>query len=128
MLAAAAAAAVAHVCRLPAQLADCLRAPVFCMCMPLTAKERIMQTIHACRHSTMARRVQYSCHGDSSVLQLVTDQPVPARKAGQVLIDNHATSTNPVDYKVRREEVEWCFVAGQPQFGEPCGGRWVTRG
>ncbi|KAI7845014.1 hypothetical protein COHA_001380 [Chlorella ohadii] len=54
----------------------------------------------------MARRVQYSCHGDSSVLQLVTDQPVPARKAGQVLIDNHATSTNPVDYKLR-EGLGW---------------------
>lgn len=49
----------------------------------------------------MARRIQYDRHGDSSVLQLVTDQPVPARTAGQVLIDNRATSVNPVDYKLR---------------------------
>lgn len=53
----------------------------------------------------MARRIQYDRHGDSSVLQLVTDQPVPARTAGQVLIDNRATSINPVDYKARSGRV-----------------------
>lgn len=58
----------------------------------------------------MARRVQYDRHGDSSVLQLVADQPVPARKAGQVLIDNRATSVNPVDYKVREGRAAVCRV------------------
>lgn len=49
----------------------------------------------------MATQVQYAAHGDSSVLRLVTDQPVPGRKRGHVLVDNRATSVNPVDYKVR---------------------------
>lgn len=67
----------------------------------------------------MARRVQYGRHGDSSVLQLVTDQPVPARKAGQVLIDNRATSVNPVDYKVGRSSHRGVLHACHPAVWLP---------
>ena len=46
------------------------------------------------------RAVQYARTGDSSVLELVT-RPWPARKKGQVVVQNIATSVNPVDAKVR---------------------------
>jgi NADPH:quinone reductase-like Zn-dependent oxidoreductase len=46
--------------------------------------------------------VQYTQHGPSSVLQLVASDALPRRKRGQVLVRNHATSVNPVDYKVSR--------------------------
>jgi NADPH:quinone reductase-like Zn-dependent oxidoreductase len=45
------------------------------------------------------KKIQYAQHGPSSVLQLVTEVAPPARKRGQVLVDNRATSVNPVDYK-----------------------------
>jgi NADPH:quinone reductase-like Zn-dependent oxidoreductase len=47
------------------------------------------------------RGVQNATTGDSSVLEVVT-RPWPARKKGQVLVKNMATSVNPVDAKVSR--------------------------
>lgn len=46
------------------------------------------------------RAVEYARNGDSSVLQLTT-RPWPARKKGQVVVQNMATSVNPVDAKVQ---------------------------
>ncbi|KAL4443022.1 hypothetical protein ABPG77_008513 [Micractinium sp. CCAP 211/92] len=46
--------------------------------------------------------VQYSRHGDSSVLEYIADAPVPALKKGQVLVANKAAAVNPVDYKLRQ--------------------------
>ena len=68
----------------------------------------------------MARRIQYDRHGDSSVLQLITDQPVPALTAGQVLIDNRATSVNPVDYKASCGRImgEGCLQSAFRLVGE----------
>lgn len=50
--------------------------------------------------ATTRRVVQYSRHGDSSVLELV-ELPTPPRRRGAVLVANKATSVNPVDYKAR---------------------------
>lgn len=46
------------------------------------------------------RVVQYSRHGDSSVLELLDAAPPPPRRRGGVLVANRATSVNPVDFKV----------------------------
>jgi len=43
--------------------------------------------------------------GPPSVLSLVTDQPKPVRKAGEVLVEVAATSVNPVDWKTRKGDV-----------------------
>lgn len=43
--------------------------------------------------------VEFAKHGPSSVLQLRTDAPLPPRKKKEVLVDNRATSVNPLDYK-----------------------------
>lgn len=46
--------------------------------------------------------IQYSRHGDSSVLEHIADAPVPQLKKGQVLVANKAAAVNPVDYKLRQ--------------------------
>lgn len=64
-----------------------------------------LRAVQACAPSAMAPPttrtvVRYAQHGSSSVLEVVGDAPLPLRKKGQVLVENHATSVNPVDYKV----------------------------
>lgn len=47
----------------------------------------------------VVKRVQYARFGPSSELEVVTSGVLPRRQAGQVLVENKATSVNPVDGK-----------------------------
>jgi NADPH:quinone reductase-like Zn-dependent oxidoreductase len=47
----------------------------------------------------------YRSHGDSSVIELSLDYPRPILSSRQVLIQIHAAALNPVDYKMRRNQV-----------------------
>ena len=38
--------------------------------------------------------VIYRSHGDESVVEVVHDWPTPVRKAGEVLVEQYATSVN----------------------------------
>ncbi len=51
------------------------------------------------------RAVIFRQQGPPSVLTIVHDHPKPVRKAGEVLVEVHATSVNPVDYKTRKGEI-----------------------
>ena len=45
--------------------------------------------------------VQINEYGGVDVLTVKNDVPEPTLKAGQVLVENHAASINPVDWKIR---------------------------
>lgn len=61
------------------------------------------------------KAVVYSDYGDASVLH-VADRPVPVRAADQVLIAVHASSVNPIDYRIRRGEMKWLLPGGFPRI------------
>ena len=46
------------------------------------------------------KAIQYSDYGDAEILDLV-DMPDPEPGPGQVLVEIHAASVNPVDWKIR---------------------------
>ncbi len=45
----------------------------------------------------------YDDYGDASVLH-AAEIPPPERLPGQILIEMHALSVNPIDYRLRRDE------------------------
>jgi alcohol dehydrogenase len=47
------------------------------------------------------RAIQYSLYGDGEVIKVVENVPEPLPQKDQVLVDVHAASINPIDYKVR---------------------------
>ncbi len=54
--------------------------------------------------------------GPPEVLELVQDHPMPARKAGELLVEVHTTSVNPCDCKTRKGEMPR-FQAVFPKVG-----------
>lgn len=48
------------------------------------------------------KAAQYNAYGDSSVIEINENAPKPTLKEGQVMVEVHAASLNPFDYKVRR--------------------------
>lgn len=72
--------------------------------------------------------VSYSVHGDTTVLQHVTDYPQPVLKSNQVLIQVHASSINPCDFKFRRNSVPY-FILPKPKIpGEDVAGVVIRSG
>lgn len=64
--------------------------------------------------STM-RAVIYDDYGSADVLQ-ITDRPVPKRSSGDVLIEVHASSVNPIDYRLRSGEMKGLLSGGFPRI------------
>ena len=58
--------------------------------------------------------VVYDDYGDPSVLHFERI-PVPERITGEVLIEVHATSVNPIDYRLRRGELKGILPGGFPR-------------
>ncbi len=52
------------------------------------------------------RAAQINEYGDADVLQFTTDADKPTAGAGQVLVEVHAASVNPFDYKVRAGQTQ----------------------
>lgn len=48
------------------------------------------------------KAAQYNSYGGPEVIEIHSDAPKPTLKEGQVLVEVHAASLNPFDYKVRR--------------------------
>lgn len=59
--------------------------------------------------------VVYDNYGDADVLH-VADSPVPQRLPGQVMIAVHASSVNPIDYRLRRGEMKGILIGGFPRI------------
>lgn len=59
--------------------------------------------------------VVYEDYGDADVLH-VADYPVPDRLPGQVMIAVHASSVNPIDYRLRRGEMKGILIGGFPRI------------
>lgn len=49
----------------------------------------------------MMKAVQINCYGDSGVLEVNEHAPKPSAAKGQVLVEVHAASINPIDWKIR---------------------------
>lgn len=78
--------------------------------------------------NTTMTAMAYAVHGNTSVLQLVSDYPQPILKANQVLIQVHASSINPCDFKYRRNAVP-DFILPKPKIpGEDVAGIVVRTG
>jgi NADPH:quinone reductase-like Zn-dependent oxidoreductase len=60
------------------------------------------------------RAIVYDDYGDASVLHCQRIA-VPERITGQVLIEVHATSVNPIDYRLRRGEMKVILPGGFPR-------------
>lgn len=48
------------------------------------------------------KAAQYNSYGDSNVIEINPNAPTPTPKEGQLLVEVHAASANPFDYKLRR--------------------------
>ncbi|HBJ35992.1 MAG TPA: NAD(P)-dependent alcohol dehydrogenase, partial [Planctomycetaceae bacterium] len=59
--------------------------------------------------------IVYDDYGDAEVLH-VADRPVPQRLPGQVMIAVHASSVNPIDYRLRRGELKGILIGGFPRI------------
>ncbi len=59
------------------------------------------------------KAIQYAAYGGPEVLELV-DMAEPAPGPGQVLVDVHAASVNPVDWKIRRGMLKAIYDFGFP--------------
>lgn len=60
------------------------------------------------------KAIIYDDYGDASVLHL-GEIPVPERITGEVLIEVHATSVNPIDYRLRRGDAKSILPGGFPR-------------
>ncbi|NNE01041.1 MAG: NAD(P)-dependent alcohol dehydrogenase [Pirellulaceae bacterium] len=58
--------------------------------------------------------VVYEDYGDASVLQY-RKTAMPRAGRGEVLIQVHAASVNPIDYRLRRGEASWLLMGGFPR-------------
>lgn len=56
----------------------------------------------------------YDEYGDASVLH-AAEIPTPERLPGQILIEMHATSVNPIDYRMRNGEIKALLMGGFPR-------------
>ena len=61
------------------------------------------------------RAIVYHDYGDADVLQLA-DLPTPERASGEVLIEVHASSVNPIDYRLRSGELKGLLPGGFPRI------------
>mgnify|MGYP003113865143 CR=1 FL=1 len=57
----------------------------------------------------------YDDYGDASVLH-AAEIPPPERLPGQILIEMHALSVNPIDYRLRRGEMKGLLPGGFPRI------------
>ena len=60
------------------------------------------------------RAIVYRDYGSPDVLEM-TDLPTPERSAGEVLIEVHASSVNPIDYRLRGGEAKFLMPGGFPR-------------
>tara|TARA_R110002049_G_scaffold50370_3_gene143131 strand:+ start:178990 stop:179988 length:999 start_codon:yes stop_codon:yes gene_type:complete len=70
------------------------------------------------RHNAVSdkmRAVVFDDYGDADVLRLV-ERPTPKRKAGELLIEVHASSVNPIDYRLRSGEMKALLPGGFPRI------------
>jgi alcohol dehydrogenase len=78
--------------------------------------------------NTTMTAISYAVHGNTSVLQLSTNYPQPMLKPNQVLIQVHASSINPCDFKYRRNTVP-NFILPKPKIpGQDVAGVVVRMG
>ena len=61
------------------------------------------------------RAIVYHDYGDADVLQLV-DLPMPERASDELLIKVHASSVNPIDYRLRSGEMKGLLPGGFPRI------------
>ena len=61
------------------------------------------------------RAIVYHDYGDPAVLQM-TELPTPERKSGEVLIEVHASSVNPIDYRLRSGQLKGLLPGGFPRI------------
>ena len=61
------------------------------------------------------RAVEYDRYGDASVLHMA-DHAIPQRLPGQLLIEVHASSVNPIDYRFRRGDMKGLIPFGFPRI------------
>ncbi|MCY3012646.1 MAG: alcohol dehydrogenase catalytic domain-containing protein [Planctomycetota bacterium] len=61
------------------------------------------------------RAVQYDQYGDAEVLH-VGDHSIPLRSTGQLMIQVHASSLNPIDYRLRRGDMKGLIPFGFPRI------------
>ncbi len=64
--------------------------------------------------STM-NAVVYDDYGDAGVLHSAS-RPIPQRDSGEVLIEVHASSVNPIDYRLRSGELKGLLPGGFPRI------------
>ena len=61
------------------------------------------------------RAIVYHDYGDANVLQM-TDLPTSEPAAGEILIEVHASSVNPIDYRLRSGEMKGLLPGGFPRI------------
>ncbi|WP_144995172.1 NAD(P)-dependent alcohol dehydrogenase [Polystyrenella longa] len=61
------------------------------------------------------RAVVFDDYGTPDVLRL-TDRPIPQRSANEILIKVHASSVNPIDYRLRSGEMKGILPGGFPRI------------
>ena len=61
------------------------------------------------------RAIVYHDYGDPDILQM-TDLPTPEPSADEVLIEVHASSVNPIDYRLRSGEMKGLLPGGFPRI------------
>ena len=61
------------------------------------------------------RAIVFHDYGNADVLQL-TDLPMPKRDTGELLIKVHASSVNPIDYRLRSGEMKGLLPGGFPRI------------
>ena len=59
--------------------------------------------------------IVYDDYGDAGVMR-PAERPSPRRLPGQVLIEVHASSVNPIDYRLRSGEMKGLFPGGFPRI------------
>lgn len=61
------------------------------------------------------KAVVFKRHGPSSVLEYMTDWPIPEPKTGEALIRQKATGVNPIDTSLRAGTGIMTFVTKMPK-------------